>query len=111
MDLLRWGLRKWERVRWSGLLVATLVEVAWRAMGVRAERLFWRGRVMVASDIRALGAFSFSSAPTLERLRGGASAAAAGGGDGVVRDAGGLGVVVAAVPVGRSEDLRVESDL
>jgi hypothetical protein len=66
---------------------------------------------MVASDIRALGAFSFSSAPTLERLRGGASAAAAGGGDGVVRDAGGLGVVVAAVPVGRSEDLRVESDL
>ena len=33
--------------------------------------------------------------------------------DGVVCDAGGLGVVVAAavVPVGRSEDLRVESDL
>jgi hypothetical protein len=72
---------------------------------------------MVASDIRALGAFSFSSAPTLVRLRGAASAAAAaaaaGGGDGVVCDAGGLGVVVAAavVPVGRSEDLRVESDL
>lgn len=69
---------------------------------------------MIASDIRALGAFSFSSAPTLERLRGAASAAAAaGGGDGVVCDAGGLGVFVdaATAVVGRSEDFRVESDL
>jgi hypothetical protein len=101
-------------------LVATLARVAWRAMGVRAERLFWRGRVRAASNVCSLGAAPFGSAvmsrEMLERLRGDASAdaaAAAGGDEGVVCDAGGLRVVVAvaAVLVGRSEDLRMESDL
>jgi len=65
---------------------------------------------MAASNVCSLGAALSGSAvmsrEMLERLRGG-------GGEGVVCDFGGLGVVVAvaAVLVGRSEDLRMESDL
>jgi len=77
--------------------------------------------MLVIADFRALRA-PVSSAPMsrklVERLRVAASSSSAtfgtaGGGEGVVCDAGGLGVVVAAavVLVGRNEDLRVESVL
>jgi hypothetical protein len=79
--------------------------------------------MLVIADFRALRA-PVSSAPMsrklVERLRIAASSSSssatfgtAGGGEGVVCDAGGLGVVVAAaaVLVGRNEDLRVESVL
>ena len=80
--------------------------------------------MMLEGDFRDLGA-PFISAPMsrklLERLRiatsasvsAAAAAAAAAGGDGVVCDAGGLGVAVGparGAAAGRSEDLRVESD-
>jgi hypothetical protein len=77
--------------------------------------------MMLEGDFRDLGA-PFISAPMsrklLERLRIATSAsvsaaAAAAGGDGVVCDAGGLGVAVGparGAAAGRSEDLRVESD-
>lgn len=76
--------------------------------------------MLVIADFRALRA-PVSSAPMsrklVERLRVAASSSAtfgtAVGGEGVVCDAGGLGVVVAAaaVLVGRNEDLCVESVL
>jgi hypothetical protein len=80
--------------------------------------------MMLEGDFRDLGA-PFISAPMsrklLERFRiatsasvsAAAAAAAAAGGDGVVCDAGGLGVAVGparGAAAGRSEDLRVESD-
>ena len=80
--------------------------------------------MMLEGDFRDLGA-PFIPAPMsrklLERLRiatsasvsAAAAAAAAAGGDGVVCDAGGLGVAVGparGAAAGRSEDLRVESD-
>jgi len=95
------------------MLVATLLWVACRAMGVRAERLLLRRLLLRVPDLRGLGA-PLSSAPMswkmLDRLREAAAAADGATGDGVAAGSGARGISDAGA-AGRSEDLRVESDV